>query len=648
MSSGAMATRPSTHFWSLGLVRGLIGGVIAWFVGMGVVMAGRAAFGLTPLFEPEPVFVGGGVFFVMGMLIGVGAFNDWFSWARGGPVGDPEHADPDAPQWPRYFSFDASHKIIGIQYCVTSVLTMFLGGIFALTFRTELARPGMQFLSMDTYNTLLSLHGIVMIAAILLGVAGMANYLLPLQLGAHDMAFPRLNALSYWLALPGVILVALALPFGGFDTGWTGYPPLGTVAPIGIQFFYFGVWTVGLSSILGSANFLTTIFRMRAPGMTLFRMPIFVWGMLATSIISLFGTQFIGMAFLMVMLERLLGMGFFTPIEGNPLSGDPVLFQHIFWFYSHPAVYVFILPGLGVISELLPVFTRKPLFGYRWVALSSMFIALVGFLVWAHHMFAVGLSVPLTSFFTITTMLVAVPTGVKFFSWLATMWEGKMTFPTPMLFVIGAFLIFLLGGLSGPQNALLVTDLYLHETYWVVAHFHHTMFGGFVFPFLAAIYFWFPKATGRMYDETLGKLHFWLMFVGFFVVTTPMFRIGLKGMRRRIADYDPALGFESYQSVTTLGAWVIGFSLLIFAYNMVRSVRYGEKSVENPWNARSLEWQISSPPPELNYETQIVVVGEPYDYGLEDAPYTAFGVDPDDLPEPPSYAQLGSAEGGTD
>jgi len=480
----------------------------------------------------------------------------------------------------------------------------------------------MQFISPATYNHIMSVHGIVMIASILLGVGGMANYLIPLMIGAPDMAFPRLNALSYWLTPPGAILVLTSLVAGGFDTGWTGYPPLGVIAPLGAQFFYIGVFAVGLSSILGSINFLTTILMMRAPGMSLFRMPIFVWGMLATSIIQLTATQFIGTAFLMVVLERVLGMGFFDPAKG----GNVVLFQHIFWFYSHPAVYIFVLPGLGVISELLPVFARKPLFGYRPVALSSMAIAIMGFLVWAHHMFTVGLGNVLNNAFTFTTLLVAVPTGVKFFNWLATLWEGKLSFETPMLFVLGAFVIFLIGGLTGPPNALVVTDLYLHDTYWVVAHFHHTMFGGYVFPFLAAVYFWFPKITGRMYNERLGKLHFWLMTIGFFMVTSSMFRIGLLGMRRRIADYDPALGFGSWQTIATVGGFLVGLSMLVFAYNLVQSVRAGVPAPANPWRSRGLEWQISSPPPEENYLQPPIVVGHPYDYGVPGSVYVRFGI----------------------
>jgi cytochrome c oxidase subunit 1 len=300
-----------------------------------------------------------------------------------------------------------------------------------------------------------------------------------------------------------------------------------------------------------------------------------------------------------------------------------VYYQHIFWFYSHPAVYVFVLPGLGVISEILPVFARKPLFGYRWVALSSMFIAIVGFLVWAHHMFTTNLGGTLNTLFSVTTALVAVPTGVKFFSWIATLWEGKISFEVPMLFVLGAFVVFLIGGLSGPPNAYYVADQPLHDTYWVVAHFHHTMFGGFIFPFIAAVYFWFPKATGKMFSKGWGQLQFWLIFIGFHMKTFPMFLIGLQGMRRRIVDYSEP-GFGTYQLITTIGAYLIGISFLIFVYNMWISVRKGAPAPANPWGSRSIEWLTSSPPIDQNYARLPIVVGEPYDYGLPGAVYAQY------------------------
>ena len=453
----------------------------------------------------------------------------------------PLHHGPPAgkPAWARYFSVDYNHKVIGIQYGVTGLVMLMIGGSFAVIFRTELARSGLQFLTPATYNTILSMHGWAALVSILMGIGGMANYLVPLMLGAEDMAFPRLNAFAFWINVPAV---GAAADQPILRLGWRldGLPAVEHHRLGRLPVLFYAVFFVGLSSILGSLNLIATILRMRPPGMSLFRMPIFCWAVLATSLIQLTATQFIGQAFLMLSFERLLGMGFFDPSKG----GDPILFQHLFWFYSHPAVYIFVLPGLGIISEILPVFSRKPLFGYRWIALSSVAIALVGFLVWGHHMFMSGYAQYLRVPFMISTLLVAVPTGVKFFSWLGTIWGGKLTFPTPMLFVLGAISVFLIGGLSGPILATVASDLHLPDTYFVVGHFHATIFGGFVFPFFAAIYFWYPKITGRMYNEGMGKLHFWIMTPAFWVMSIGQMSVGVMGMRRRIADYDPALHVE--------------------------------------------------------------------------------------------------------
>ncbi len=612
--------------FSLGLTRGLIGQIIGTVLGMALVMVIRALQG-KPAWEAEPVIVIGAIVGVVFFMIAAGTVKDWFKWAKGEET--PMHHGPpeDKPAWTRYLSVDYSHKVIGVQYTVTGILLLLFAGTLALIFRVELAQPGLQFLDPDTFNTFIGAHGIIMIASILLGVAGMANYLVPLMIGASDMVFPRLNTFAYWINVPGALLVVSGMIVEGWNTGWTGYPPLSATGPLGVQLFFLGVYFIGLSSILGSLNLIATILRLRSPGMGLFRMPIFCWAVLATSVIALTATQLIGLSFLMVVVERLLGMGFFDPTQspramllGSP-PGNPILFQHLFWFYSHPAVYVFILPGLGIISELLPVFARKPLFGYKWIAMSSMAIALVGFLVWAHHMFVAGVEDSLRVPFMFATLLVAVPTGVKFFSWMGTLWQGKLTFPTPMLFVLGAISVFLIGGLSGPPNGTVPTDMFLHDTYWIVGHFHATMFGGFVFPFFAALYYWYPKATGRMYNERLGKVHFWLMVPGFWVQSLAQMRIGLLGMRRRIVDYDPALGIDTGQVLITVAGFVIGISVLIMVYNLVRSARKGEVAVANPWRSRSPEWQIPSPVPEKSYAQPIVVVGEPYDYGLAGSTY---------------------------
>ncbi|MCO5187936.1 MAG: cbb3-type cytochrome c oxidase subunit I [Anaerolineae bacterium] len=564
------------------------------------------------------------IFSVIGFLLFSGVLTDWIQWIFGHKT-ELHHGAPEGePEWMRYFSVDVNHKVIGIQYAVTSVLVLLVGGTLAIVFRLELSAPGMQLITENTYNTFFSAHGIIMIASILLGVGAMVNYLVPVMIGASDMAFPRLNAFSFWVSIPAALLIVSAMFVDtGFDTGWVGYPPLSTVGSLGIILFLLGFYFNGFASIASAINVLVTVGVMRAKGMALFRMPIFVWTAISASIIQFTATQTVGVALTMVVAQRALGLGFFdpTPVAAGVPVGQPLLYQQLFWFYSHPVVYVFVLPGLGVISELLPVFSRKPLFGYKWVALSSLGIALVGFLVWAHHMFVSGMDDSLRIPFMISTMFVGIPTGVKFFSWLGTLWGGKIIYPTPMLFVLGAISVFLIGGLTGPILATVPTDMHLHDSYWVVGHFHATMFGGFIFPFFAALYYWFPKITGRMYNERLGKLHFWLMVPGFWVMSLGQMRIGLMGMRRRIANYDPALGVEGTQILITIAALVIAWSVLIMLYNLVSSARSAELAPENPWESRSPEWVAPTPLPEFNFDRPIEVVGDPYDYGLADSKY---------------------------
>ena len=603
---------------SLGLIRALAFQILGTLFGFALTVGIRAL--LRMEWNVEPPSVVGAVVGALFFLAGVGAFTDWFRWAKGEETSDHHAWDPAKPAWTRYFGFSLDHKVIGIQYAVTSLALLVFGGSFALLFRTELAHSGLQVVSLNLFNTLIGLHGMVAIVSILVGISALSNYLVPLLIGAKDMAFPRLNAFAFWIAVPGALVLLSSLFVGGFDTGWTAYPPLSIRAPLGMQMFFAGVYLAGWSSILGALNLIVTTIRMRAPGMNYFRMPIFAWSVLATSMIALTATQLIGLSFQMVMFERLFGMGFFDPAKG----GNPVLFQHLFWFYSHPAVYVFVLPGLGIISELLPVFVRKPLFGYRWVAMSSMGIALVGFLVWGHHMFTAGIEEYLRVPFMYSTLLVAVPTGIKFFSWVATIWQGKISFPTPMLFVLGGILVFLLGGLSGPPNGTVSTDLQLHDTYFIVGHFHDTMFGGYIFPLFAALYYWFPKVTGKRMNETLGKIHFYLMTPAFLAMTLGQMRVGFMGMRRRIADYDPALGLDTTQLIITIAGFLIALSVLIFLINLIRSVRNGEPATGNLWNSRSPEWQVPSPAPEHNYEQPFKVVGEPYDYGLPGSQYVEF------------------------
>jgi cytochrome c oxidase subunit I len=615
---------------SVSILRGFVFQVVGTLAGIVLVMLIRLLAGM-PVWNPEPVWVSGALVGVVGFVLGTGVLRDWLKVMNGEDVAD-HPKDFFESSWKRYLSISFDHKVIGIQYGVTSLIVFMTAGFFALVFRTELATPSLSFLSAENFNSLMSLHGIVMIYGILLGVGAMMNYLVPLLIGANDMAFPRLNAFAFWINVPSGVLLLSSLFFGGFDTGWTGYPPLSVQAPLGVQMFFLGVYVFGLSSILGALNVIVTIIRLRAPGMNYFRMPIFVWASLATSIISLTATQLIGLSFQLVMFERLFSLNLFNGFRG----GDPVLFQHLFWFYSHPAVYVFILTGLGVISELLPVYTRKPLFGYRWVALSSLGIALVGFFVWAHHMFTSGMASYLRVPFMYSTLLVAVPTGVKFFSWVGTMWRGKMTFQTPMLFVLGAISIFLLGGLSGPINGTIATNLHLHDTYFIVGHFHATMFGGYVFPFIAAIYYWYPKATGRMYNEALGKIHFYIMLPAFYLQSLGQMQVGLLGMRRRIAEYDPALQITDTQIIITVAGFAIGIAMTIFIINLVYSARRGEVAAANPWRSRSPEWMLPSPIPVHNYGRPIEVIGEPYDYGLVGSTFVDLSGEPETRPAEPA------------
>jgi cytochrome c oxidase subunit I len=602
---------------SIGMVRGIIGQIIGTAAGVGLVALIQALQGMP--FKGEPAMVVGAVMGALSFLIALGAFSDWFDMAKGEEVTEAEDVEGETGGR-RYWGYSFDHKVIGVQYGFLSLFLLAVGGSFALVFRVQLAKVTPMFLSLTMFNTLVGLHGMILIGSILLGISAISNYMIPLLVGARDMAFPRLNAFGFWAAVPGALILVSSLFLGGFETGWTGYPPLSVRGPMGVDMFFVGVWFIGWSSILGALNLVATTLRLRTRSMGLFQMPILVWSVLATSIIALTATQMIGLSFQLVLFERLLKMGFFEPAQG----GNPILFQHLFWFYSHPAVYVFILPGLGVISELLPVFVRKPLFGYRWVALSSMGIALTGFLVWGHHMFAAGIEDYLRVPFMYSTLLVAVPTGVKFFSWVATMWQGRMRLMSPMYFVLGGIVVFLLGGITGPIAGTVPTDLHVEDTYYIVGHFHATMFGGYIFPLFAAIYFWFPKITGRRMSERLGKWQFWLLFVGFGAMSLAQMDIGFLGMRRRIADYDLALGYQPGHIIITIAGFVVAASVLIFFINLYRSARWGEIAVGNVWESRSPEWMIPSPTPLHNYDTELVVTGDPYDYALEGSTFITF------------------------
>ena len=571
---------------------------------VGAIIGIREWAGFTPVVDANVNTVFALLFSALDFIIGIGCFDYWWGYIIGRPT--PEHEDHSshgAYSWRDYFKVNTDHKVIGVQYLVTTFVFFLIGGAMAEGVRAELASPGTQYFSPSTYNGLFSVHASLMIFL----------FVIPIMLGAQDMAFPRLNALSFWMLLPAGIIMVCSFFFTPFDAGWTNYAPLSVHGPIGQNFFIMGVQFAGASSIATAVNFLVTIVTMRAPGMSFWRMPLLVWANLATSTLVVLGTPFIAGSQFLVLFDRVIGTHFFEPGGG----GDVIVYQHIFWFYSHPAVYIMMLPGFGIISEVIAVHSRKPIFGYRLIAFSTVAIGVLGFTVWAHHMFVSGMSPWLRVPMMITTMFIAIPTGIKIFSWLATMWRGVIHLNTAMLFACGFLFTFVIGGLSGVFLAVIPVDINTSDTYFVVAHIHYVLFGGSVFTIYAGIYHWFPKMTGRMYDEGLGKLHFWITFIAFNVTFMPMHWLGLQGMPRRVADYDPR--FADVNWVISMAAFVLGASTLIFLYNMAWSWLRGERAPANPWRALSLEWQVSSPPPIFNFDQPPQVVGGPYEYGVPGA-----------------------------
>ncbi|MBA0125177.1 cytochrome c oxidase subunit I [Haloechinothrix sp. YIM 98757] len=493
-------------------------------------------------------------------------------------------------------------KQIGIMYTVTAFAFFMLGGAMAMLIRTELVDPGLRFLSAEQYNQLFTMHGTIMLLLYATPIVfGFANMVLPLQIGAPDVAFPRLNAFSYWLFLFGglIVISGFLSPGGAADFGWFAYTPLSNEinSPgVGGDLWITGLVVSGLGTILGAVNMITTIACMRAPGMTMWRMPIFCWNILVTSILILLAFPILTAALFGLLADRQLGANVF-----DPANGGVILWQHLFWFFGHPEVYIVALPFFGIISEVIPVFSRKPIFGYKGLVFATLAIGGLSVAVWAHHMYATG--AVLLPFFSFMTFLIAVPTGVKFFNWIGTMWKGKLTFETPMLFSVGFMVTFLLGGLTGILLAAPSIDWHVSDSYFVVAHFHYVLYGTIVFATFAGIYFWFPKMTGRMLDEPLGKMHFWLTFVGFHLTFLVQHWLGNEGMPRRYADYLESDGFTTLNVVSTMGAYILGLSTLPFLWNVFKSYRFGEVAdMDDPWgHGASLEWATSSPPPRHNF-----------------------------------------------
>ena len=601
--------RSLSHWWKRAALW-TVGGILFGFAFTYLL---RTAFGFDG-FNPGVYITVVSIIATMTFLIGIGCFDYWWRWITGRQVSEDDHSMHGASSWRDYFKVNTDHKVIGVQYLAVVLFFFVVAGLVAMLIRAELATPGSQIVGPEGYNGAFSLHAVLMIFLFVIpAFAGLANFILPIMIGAKDMAFPRLNALSVWMLLPGGLLMLSSPLVGTFNNGWTAYVPLAIQAQDGQTLFEVGVQVVGASSIATAINFLVTIFTMRAPGMTVWRMPLLVWANATTSALVVFGTPFIAGSQFMSMFDRVMGTNFFDPANG----GDVISYQHIFWFYSHPAVYIMMLPGFGIVSEVIATFARKPIFGYRALAFSTVAIAVLGFGVWAHHMFVSGMAPWLRVPMMITTIIIAVPTGVKVFSWLGTLWQGRIHLKTPMLWVLGFLCTFVIGGLSGVMLGTIPVDIQVTDTYFVVAHIHYVFLGGSVFTIFAGIYYWYPKMTGRMYNETLGRWHFWLTFIGFNATFLPMHWLGLQAMPRRVADYDPR--FADLNAFISAVSVLMVIGTAIFFYNFIHSWARGPRAPWNPWRGRTLEWLVSSPPSIFNFEATPQVVGGPYQYGVPGA-----------------------------
>jgi len=513
--------------------------------------------------------------------------------------------------------FSTDHKRIGLLYLISMMIFFAVGVTFGFLMRLELIAPGKTIMDAQTYNSFFTLHGIIMIFLFIIpGLpAVFGNFFLPILIGAKDVAFPRLNLLSWWLFLIGglMAITSVFLPGGPADTGWTFYIPYSVRTNTNVLPALFAAFILGFSSILTGLNFITTIHRLRAPGMGWFKMPLFTWSLYATSWIQILATPIVGITLLLVVFERVFGFGIFDPA----LGGDPVLYQHMFWIYSHPAVYIMILPAMGVISEIIPVFSRRTIFGYKFIAYSSLAIAIFGSLVWAHHMFTVGMSYVAMFVFSLLTFLVAIPSAVKVFNWVATLYKGSIQLDPPMLYALGFIFLFTIGGFTGMIQGALSVNIHIHDTSFIVAHFHYVMFGGTGFGIFAALHYWFPKMFGKKYNLKKAAIGFWFLFIGFNILYFPMFIMGWLGMPRRYYDYLPE--FYTYHFISTVGSWILIIGLIILFGNLIYALLKGEKTSEkNPWGGESLEWQVETPPSLENFDVIPTVTAAPYEYKMNE------------------------------
>jgi cytochrome c oxidase subunit 1 len=563
----------------------------------------------------------GYVFATAAFLIGIGFLNYPLARIMGWPVTPMTDLQPDLGLG-RYFRLSLDHKVIGLQYLFTILIMLLLGGVGAMMIRTSLLVPDSTITPPGQYIALIGLHSVMMIfitSAVIVGPFG--NYLVPLMIGARRMAFPRLEALSFWLVPPAAVILAAATFWGGFPTGWTGYPPLSEQAGQGMDSYIVGFGLIALALVTSGVNMLATIITLRAPGMTWTRLPIFVWGIFTTSILGMLAAPVLAAAITMLAMDRSVQTSFFLSSNG----GSNYLWENLFWFFGHPEVYIFILPAFGIVMEIVPHFARKPLWGYRTAVVGLFGVALLSWFVWQHHLFVSGIAPVLRPFYMLSTELISIPTGIIFLVILGTMWRARIWFSVPMLFCMGFLFNFLIGGISGVYLSDVPTDVTLHGSYFSMAHFHYTIMGGEIFGLMAAVYYWLPKMTGRMMSQTIGRIHFWWMFIAFNSTFFPLFIIGLLNMPRRVAEYNPALqGLNIWVSVS---AFFLFGSMVLFAGNLVYSLAFsGRVALMNPWHARSLEWQVPTPVPAHNFDRVPMIVGGPYDYGMPEArPVADFG-----------------------